>query len=107
MGNKLDTKQKIKDFVDEISLAWRGGWWNYRILQKSNGYYIYYEIHEVYYDKDGKIIAWSENPVDLYFECTKDLKFLMKKFKRATKRTILRVEDDDLIDTKKYLKKEV
>lgn len=105
MGTELNTKKKIKDFIDEISLAWRGGYWNYRVLEKGTDDYKYYEIHEVYYDADGKIIAWTENPVDLYIEAVADIKFLMKRFKKAVKKTVLRIDGEDLVDTGRYLKK--
>ena len=105
MRNKIDEKQEIKDFIDEISLAWRGGWWNYRVLEKGSEDYKYYEIHEVYYDADGKIIAWTENPIDLHIEAVSDIKFLMKRFKKAAKKTVLRIDGEDLVDTGTYLKK--
>ena len=105
MGTELNTKKKIKDFIDEISLAWRGGYWNYRVLEKGTNDYKYYEIHEVYYDADGKIIAWTENPVDLHIEAVADIKFLMKRFKKAAKKTVLRIDNEDLVDTGTYLKK--
>ena len=105
METELETNNEVKDFIDEISSAWRGGWWNYRILEKGNNDYKYYEIHEVYYDADGKIIAWTENPVDLYIESISDIKFLMKKFKKAAKKTVLRIDNEDLVDTGTYLKK--
>ena len=105
MGNKLEEKKKIESFIDEILWAWRGGYWNYRVLEKGSEDYKYYEIHEVYYDADGKIIAWTENPVDLHIEAVADIKFLMKRFKKAAKKPILRIEDEELVDTGKYLKK--
>lgn len=105
MGNELDTNQEIKDFIGKVSLAWRGGWWNYRVIEKGSEDYKYYEFHEVYYDADGKIIAWTENPVDLHIEAVADIKFLMKRLKKATKKPILRIEDGELVDTGKYLKK--
>lgn len=105
MGTELNTKKKIEDFIDKISLAWRGGYWNYRILEKGTNDYKYYEIHEVYYDAYGKIIAWTENPVDLYIEAVSDIKFLMKEFKKAAKKTVLRIDGEDLVDTGTYLKK--
>lgn len=105
MGTELNTKKKIKDFIDEISLAWRGGYWNYRVLEKGTDDYKYYEIHEVYYDADGKIIAWTENPVDLHIEAISDIKFLIKRFKKAVKKTVLRIDGEDLVDTGTYLKK--
>lgn len=105
METELNTKKKIKDFIDEISLAWRGGYWNYRVLEKGTDDYKYYEIHEVYYDADGKIIAWTENPVDLHIEAISDINFLMKRFKKAVKKTVLRIDGEGLVDTGTYLKK--
>lgn len=105
MGTGIDRIENLKDIVSQISLAWRGGYWNYRVLEKGSEDYKYYEIHEVYYDADGKIIAWTENPVDLYIEAVSDINFLMKRFKKAAKKTILRKDGDDLIDTGTYLKK--
>ena len=105
MGTGLDVKQEIKDFIDEISLAWHGGWWNYRVIEKGSEDYKYYEVHEVYYDADGKIIAWTENPIDLHIEAVADIKFLMKRFKKAVKKTVLRIDGEDLVDTGRYLKK--
>lgn len=105
MGTELDVNQEIKDFIDKISLSWRGGWWNYRVIEKGSEDYKYYEIHEVYYDADGKIIAWTENPVDLHIEAISDINFLMKRFKKAAKKTVLRIDGEDLVDTGRYLKK--
>ena len=97
MGTELEPNNEAKDFIDEISSAWRGGWWNYRILEKGTNDYKYYEIHEVYYDADGKIIAWTENSVDLYIESISDINFL--------KKTVLRIDNEDLVDTGTSLKK--
>lgn len=105
METELETNNEVKDFIDEISSAWCGGWWNYRVLEKGTDDYKYYEIHEVYYDADGKIVAWTENPVDLYINAISDIKFLMKRFKKAAKKTVLRIDGEDLVDTGTYLKK--
>ena len=41
--------------------------WNHRIIRRSNAPSTdpewNYQIHEVYYKKDGSIDAWTENPV--------------------------------------------
>lgn len=42
--------------------------WNYRIIRKTQRYHgratRYYDIHEVFYDKNGKPDSWSEDAVD-------------------------------------------
>lgn len=86
-------------------MAWRYGYWNYRVIEKGTEDYKYYEIHEVYYDVDGNIIAWTENPVNLYIETVSDIKSLMKRFKKAVKKPILRIDGEELINTGTYLKK--
>jgi len=32
--------------------------WNYRVLKKDD----LFALHSVYYDDDGKIVGWSQNP---------------------------------------------
>ncbi len=34
--------------------------WNYRAVRHPDGYVA---LHEAYYDKDGRIVNWSQNPV--------------------------------------------
>lgn len=44
--------------------------WNYRVIRKNNSGMISFEIHEVYYDENGKPSAWSENAMAPYGEET-------------------------------------
>ena len=40
--------------------------WNYRVIRKDTGHSeepYYYQIHEVYYDEDGEVESWSEDPI--------------------------------------------
>ena len=37
--------------------------WNYRIIRRTFGSNELYQIHEVYYDDDGCIKSWTENPI--------------------------------------------
>lgn len=94
----------MKKVIEEITKLFKGSCWNYRILEKSSEDYKYYEIHEVYYDKDGKIIGWTSDKIDLYFENLNYFKILLKRFKKASKKTILKEINEELIDTEKYLK---
>jgi len=114
----MDKDYKIPAEVEELANEWSGGWFNCRIIEKErkwtgvdNKEYtdIYYEIHEVYYDGKGNIIAWTEAPMSIWFENKYDVKYTINHIKKATKHTILKMitkenGDEELIDTGKYIK---
>ena len=93
---------------------WTGVYWNTRLVEKKNiwksqfdnmDYFsVQFVIHEVHYDKDHNIIAWTENPISLNFEDYSDAKGTIKHIKDALKRTVLRYERDKLVDTGKLIK---
>ena len=93
---------------------WNGAYWNTRLVEKRSTwksqfnnmdyFSIQFVIHEVHYDKDHNIVAWTENPISLNFENYDDAKGTVKHIKDALKRTVLRYEGDKLIDTHKYIK---
>ena len=63
--------EKSKDYeipeeIEELAESIGGGWWNYRFLEIVQGSTKFYELHEVYYDGDGKPWAWSD-VVKLWF----------------------------------------
>jgi len=37
--------------------------WNYRIIRHETNDEVWYAVHEVYYDKDGTLNGWTEDPV--------------------------------------------
>lgn len=40
--------------------------WNYRVVkydEQANSQSEYFAIHEVYYNEDGNIVSWTENPI--------------------------------------------
>lgn len=39
--------------------------WNYRVMCRTYESGKEYGIHEVYYDEDGKVASWTENPVSI------------------------------------------
>ena len=51
--------------------------WNYRIIHKNIPFIMgdrgSYQIHEVYYKKNGKIYAYTQNPVGPFGESKKEL----------------------------------
>lgn len=86
-------------------------WWNYRFIEKeytSKTYKeIYYDIHEVFYNSKGEIVAWSTDPAPFCCENYKDFKIYLKQIKQASKKTILKYDTKDknkLIDTHQVLK---
>ncbi len=116
-----DDSEKIKDIMkeaEELAEDWEGGYFNYRLVEKEDRWTgldgkekieYYYEIHEVYYNGKDEIIAWSENPMHLYFETDYDIKEEIKHIKRASKAKILKLiknenGDDSLIELDKYIK---
>lgn len=59
--------------------------WNYRIIFQGGSY----NIHEVYYDNDGKIEGWTENAVGISGETIKELKSDFKYYSSALKKPVL------------------
>lgn len=70
-----------------------GGYWNHRFVQVETdspyGKEYQYELHEVYYDKDGVVIAITEDPVCVYCYSQKDMKKYFRMYKKALKKTYL------------------
>ena len=63
-------------------------YWNYRAIRKSHeeSDTDTYQIHEVYYDKDGNIEGWTESPVkplgETPDELREDIRFFIKAFQK-------------------------
>ena len=86
-----------------------GGWWNYRFVK--NEVYdegkvigIYYELFEVYYNENDKIIAWSEQPRGIQIVDRGDLKTFLKQIKKASKNKVLEIDyDGKLVELNEYI----
>lgn len=86
-----------------------GGYWNYRFVKnevhnedKVTGFY--YELFEVYYNEDGKIIAWSEQPRGIQIVDRGDLKTFLKQIKKASKNKVLEIDyDGKLVELNEYI----
>lgn len=113
----FEMSEDLKDTIKELSNTFSDGWFNYRIVEKEHKWNdiddsiiseLYYEIHEVYYGADGDIIAWTENPISIYFENIFDANDTIKHIKDAIKKPILKydpdTDGDSLYETDKYLK---
>lgn len=40
-------------------------YWDYRVCSKTTNGVKYLHVHEVYYGVDGRVVSWTENPVEL------------------------------------------
>lgn len=84
--------------------------WNYRVVEKNISDKVdcsditydttIYEIHEIYYDKDGNIIMWSEEAVSPYGkghikDLEVDIKFMFEACSKPT------LKESDLIGISK------
>lgn len=121
--NESETKEpevpkEILEEAEEVAKDWSGGWWNSRVIEKESRWkdksgkeYFekYFEIHEVYYNGEGEIIAWSQDPLGIYFENVKDVRPTIKQIKKAIKKPVLRLikeseDQEELVPTMKTLK---
>lgn len=108
-------EQEIEELANEFS----GSYWNYRWLKievetpeykdfELTGKTIiehYYELHEVYYDKDEKPFMWTENCTKFQIEDAEDLLFLVEKCLDATTRKILLLKEDKVTELDEYMDK--
>lgn len=55
--------------------------WNYRLLRhpkaKNANPEYYYAIHEVFYNKKGEPVGWTENPIDIGSEDPSEIKDIL------------------------------
>ncbi len=68
------------------------GYWNYRVIRmhhKETDTYTY-QVHEVYYRKNGKIKGWSESTVSPMGESLNELRSDIQYFSKAFQKPVLR-----------------
>ncbi len=70
-----------------------------RIIKKDIYGEKHYEIHEVYYDENGKIIAYTEYPLRLIFDNKEDLNDILMGIFEAVDKPILEQKDNEFIET--------
>lgn len=91
------------DIVEELTEQ-MADYWNTRIIKHTvKGKYkngkeyceTYYGIHEVYYDKQGKPIMWTENPIRLTFQDKEEFETLLKQILDANDRPVLELDEEN------------
>lgn len=86
-----------------------GGYWNYRFVKnevhsEDKVIGIYYDLYEVYYDENDKIIAWSEQPRGIQIVDKGDLKIFLKQIKKASKNKVLEIDyNGKLVELNEYI----
>ena len=104
-------QEKYKYLIGEF----KDGYWNYRVIEKESrftykdGKYagktrveLYYEIHEIYYDGEGNPVAWSADPMRMYFQEKEDPKYYIKRIREASRHKIFKLEEYVDEDGEKY-----
>ena len=90
------SKEEIEEFAETIG----GGCWNTRIIEHTENKEKYYAIHEVYYDKNDKPWAWSEEPINLVFEDKESFGEILRQCVEASEKPILKIKNGNLIKSK-------
>jgi hypothetical protein len=75
--------------------------WNHRILAHKDGEGMYFQIHEVYYDKDGNADSYTAKGVSVGDESLEGINWVLDKMKECTNKPILLADDfpNELIKT--------
>lgn len=82
------------------------GYWNYRIVKKTNEYGEYYAIHEAFYNNDGSLWAVTEDGVDIGGENIEDMREAYEMMVEAFDEPVINYEDvpgDDMSDEDYFL----
>ena len=67
--------------------------WNHRILAHKDGDEIYFQIHEVFYDKNGKPKSYTANGISVGAESLNGINWVLEKMKESTAKPILLADD--------------
>jgi hypothetical protein len=77
--------------------------WNYRVCRETYNKgtaheEVGYTVREVYYDKDGKITACTENAVSAYGESVEEIKSVLERMQLGINKEV--VDVDTIFDNK-------
>jgi len=69
--------------------------WNYRVVKKryEDTELVFFGIHEVYYDEEGKPNLVTQEPIDVSGESVEDLLDIYETMKEAFRKPVLLYED--------------
>ena len=67
--------------------------WNYRVLVHKNEDDVCLQIHEVYYDKDGKLKSYTKNGANVIGDCFLDLEWTLNEMIKCLEKPMLSAEN--------------
>ena len=67
--------------------------WNYRLLAKEYKGDVYYQIHEVYYDDNGKPNGYTANPITIGSNDIEGIKWQLEEITKCLDKPTLSVKD--------------
>lgn len=63
--------------------------WNHRIIKHDIKKPAYFAIHEVFYEEDGKINGWTQDPIDISGESREEILRILKQISLDIKTPVL------------------
>ena len=69
--------------------------WNYRILKSKDGKDDWYQIHEVYYDKDNNVNGWTENGATVNGNTIDEIRSSLELMLKSLDKEILNQNKDE------------
>ena len=67
--------------------------WNHRLMKMKDGEDDFYQIHEVYYDKEGKVESYTKNGVTVGGKDIGEVKWVLLEMLKALDKPVLDYED--------------
>lgn len=67
--------------------------WNHRLMKMKDGDEDFYQIHEVYYDENGKIQGYTKNGVTVGGNSVKEVRWVLEKMLETLDKDILDYKD--------------
>ena len=67
--------------------------WNHRLMKMKDGEDDFYQIHEVYYDKEGNVESYTKNGVTVGGNDIEEVKWVLLKMLAALDKPVLDYEE--------------
>lgn len=71
--------------------------WNYRMTRKNTSWGPAYEIREIYYNKEGKVQSWTQEPISPFGETEEDLAHCLAAMASAIGYPVLDLDSGDWV----------
>lgn len=68
--------------------------WNHRVLKHKDGEDNWYQIHEVYYDKEGNVDGYTKDGASVGGNSLEELKWVLEKMLESIEKEIIEYKED-------------